>query len=257
MRALTSLPLDDDLIDRILGFCPEFDTLLAMLLTCKAIYSVFSARPRSITRAVAHNVAGPALTDAVRVLREKYPYEDRLCSLDQLLERSTLSAREKHELQTNANVVERFEKRGLYRMMRYSERFSPGYYYLERVPSREEEELERVQTERRDFLAVYPTPELMEMHAVVCFVTEKNWALSAGPAPIIEAFETKSYDPIQELFDVDIFQGDDDYLEYDEFFMNAFSRIWKERQVAPPVVGPSLWGCILDEIEPVLHAPSQ
>ncbi|KAJ7652780.1 hypothetical protein DFH06DRAFT_1093806 [Mycena polygramma] len=200
MHTFTSLPLDDDVIDRILGFCPEFDTLLALLSTCKTIHSVFNARPRSITRAVAYNVAGPALADAVRALR---PGKDRsteecLCSPEELLATLGLSPAEKHKLQKNASVVRRFENvfssfryknqmsptstllqeesfrfhRGLYRIILYSETFGPDYYYLKDLERSDYERLDKLQTERKQLLMRYSTEELVEMHAVVCFVTQ-------------------------------------------------------------------------------------
>ncbi|KAJ7658188.1 hypothetical protein DFH06DRAFT_1327474 [Mycena polygramma] len=290
MHAFTSLPLDDDLIDRILGFCPEFDTLLALLSTCKTIYSIFNTRPRSIIRTVAYNVAGPALADAVLALRPRKTRstEECRCSLEELLEMLALSPAEKYKLQKNANVVRRFENvfsswykdqmspkctllheesfrfhRGLYRIILYSETFSPDYYYLKDLERSDYERLEKVQTERKQLLTRYSTEELLEMHAVVCFVTQMledvfgpnnidrvQWGLSAGPAQTIEAFETDCWDPIQECFEIDLQLVDDDFAEYDGYFTDAFSRMWKERCVTPPPDGPYLGRSILDEINP-------
>ncbi|KAF7290372.1 hypothetical protein HMN09_01295200 [Mycena chlorophos] len=73
MRALTGLPLDDDLIDRILIFCPTFETLQSAILVSKHFYRVFETHPKSITRAVAYNVVGAALPAALRVIRYPYP----------------------------------------------------------------------------------------------------------------------------------------------------------------------------------------
>lgn len=88
MRALSALPVDDDIVDRIMTFCPTFGTLQSMILVSKAFHSVFQTHPKvrrllcyfdpigcslqSITRAVAYNIVGPTLPQALRLIR--YPY---------------------------------------------------------------------------------------------------------------------------------------------------------------------------------------
>ncbi|KAJ7266192.1 hypothetical protein C8J57DRAFT_1469964 [Mycena rebaudengoi] len=72
MRALSALPVDDDIVDRIMTFCPTFGTLQSMVLVSKAFHSVFQTHPKSITRAVAYNIVGPTLPQALRLIR--YPY---------------------------------------------------------------------------------------------------------------------------------------------------------------------------------------
>ncbi|KAJ7596041.1 hypothetical protein C8J56DRAFT_1043138 [Mycena floridula] len=69
MRSMTGLPLDDDIIDRILFFAPTFADLKACILVSKSFYNVFDAHPNSIVRAVAYNIAGPALRQAMRTAR--------------------------------------------------------------------------------------------------------------------------------------------------------------------------------------------
>ncbi|KAF5343213.1 hypothetical protein D9758_013421 [Tetrapyrgos nigripes] len=73
MRNLNRLPLDDDIIDRILQFSPSFPTLQSAILTSKAFYNVFKAHPRSLIRAVAYNIVGPALPQALRAVRYRVP----------------------------------------------------------------------------------------------------------------------------------------------------------------------------------------
>jgi hypothetical protein len=46
MRALNGLPLDDDLVDRILTFCPTFTSLQTMILVSKAFYNVYQLHPK-------------------------------------------------------------------------------------------------------------------------------------------------------------------------------------------------------------------
>jgi hypothetical protein len=46
MRALSALPVDDDIVDRIMTFCPTFGTLQSMILVSKAFHSVFQTHPK-------------------------------------------------------------------------------------------------------------------------------------------------------------------------------------------------------------------
>ncbi|THV03001.1 hypothetical protein K435DRAFT_962671 [Dendrothele bispora CBS 962.96] len=73
MRNFSGLPLDDDIIDRVLQFCPTFETLRSAILTSKSFYNVYQAHPRSLLRAVAYNVTGPTLPQALRVVRYRSP----------------------------------------------------------------------------------------------------------------------------------------------------------------------------------------
>jgi hypothetical protein len=69
MRGLSDLPLDDDIIDRILTFLPSFSALGAIILASKHFHTVFKTHPNSTLRAVAYNVTGPVLPQAMRVVR--------------------------------------------------------------------------------------------------------------------------------------------------------------------------------------------
>ncbi|KAJ6629809.1 hypothetical protein B0H10DRAFT_1985439 [Mycena sp. CBHHK59/15] len=66
-------PLADDIVDRIMTFCPDFASLQATACVSKHFYHVYQTHPKSITRAVAYNVVGPALPQALRVIRYPYP----------------------------------------------------------------------------------------------------------------------------------------------------------------------------------------
>ncbi|THV02987.1 hypothetical protein K435DRAFT_748382 [Dendrothele bispora CBS 962.96] len=70
------LPLNDDIVDRILTFLTSFSTLRSAILTSKSFYKVFQTRPKSILRAVSFNVVGPALPQALRVVRYNPPDDD-------------------------------------------------------------------------------------------------------------------------------------------------------------------------------------
>lgn len=74
--SLPSLPIDDDVLHRILTFLPAFVDLKSFIMTSKSIYAVFDAHPHSIVRAVAYNVIGPALPQALRVVRQQ-PVEQK------------------------------------------------------------------------------------------------------------------------------------------------------------------------------------
>ncbi|KAJ4482373.1 hypothetical protein J3R30DRAFT_3458685 [Lentinula aciculospora] len=65
------LPVSDDIIDRILLFLPTFSSLKATILTCKSFYQVYQTHPKSIVRAVAYNITGPALPQALECIRHR------------------------------------------------------------------------------------------------------------------------------------------------------------------------------------------
>ncbi|KAJ3729227.1 hypothetical protein C8R42DRAFT_651237 [Lentinula raphanica] len=69
MSGGNGLPVSDDIIDRFLLFSPTFSSLKAALLTCKQVYRVFQSHRNSVVRAVAYNVAGPALPQALAYIR--------------------------------------------------------------------------------------------------------------------------------------------------------------------------------------------
>ncbi|KAJ6522177.1 hypothetical protein DFH09DRAFT_1177761 [Mycena vulgaris] len=69
MRAFSALPVDDDIVDRIMTFCPTFGTLQSMILVSKAFYAVFQTHPKV---RLAYNIVGPVLPQALRLIR--YPY---------------------------------------------------------------------------------------------------------------------------------------------------------------------------------------
>lgn len=66
MAVFSDLPTD--ILDRVLMHLRDFNTLSAAIKICKSVYDVFEAHPKSIVQAVAYNIAGPALPDAIRVI---------------------------------------------------------------------------------------------------------------------------------------------------------------------------------------------
>lgn len=73
MPGPNSLPLPDDVIDRVLTFLPDFLSLQAAILSSMQFYGVFRTHPNSIIYAVAFNLVGPSLPQAIRVLRYDPP----------------------------------------------------------------------------------------------------------------------------------------------------------------------------------------
>ncbi|KAF7292595.1 hypothetical protein MIND_01157300 [Mycena indigotica] len=62
-----------DVLDLILRAAPDFDTLHAAVGVCSTWHTVFVSARQSILVAVAGNIVGPALPQAVRYLRYPYP----------------------------------------------------------------------------------------------------------------------------------------------------------------------------------------
>jgi hypothetical protein len=69
--ALSSLPLD--IFHRVLVSLPNFETLQCAILSSKPMYSVFATHPRSVAKAIAFNVVGPALPSALSLIRYMAP----------------------------------------------------------------------------------------------------------------------------------------------------------------------------------------
>ncbi len=61
--------LPPDVRDHLLCVLPDFPSLLAAILSCKALHDVYSLRKKSIVDDVAKNEAGPAMRYAVAVTR--------------------------------------------------------------------------------------------------------------------------------------------------------------------------------------------
>lgn len=61
--------LSEDIVDVILTALPDFPTLLSTISASKDINTVFETHPLSIIRCVADNQVGPALPQALRLVR--------------------------------------------------------------------------------------------------------------------------------------------------------------------------------------------
>ncbi|KAK6981647.1 hypothetical protein R3P38DRAFT_3113885 [Favolaschia claudopus] len=305
MRALSALPLDDDVLDRIFTFCPTFPTLQSLIPVFKAFYTVYQTHPRSITRAVAYNIVGPALPQALRAIR--YPYGDDEVELvereyhkedaDTMAtacpeehEPSVITAKEKMELQENARMVQSLEDvysltqkdrtsatsvltpeeswrfcRAMYRIMLYCRLFSGGRYTLEDIENLEEEGgIQQIQNQRTAVLSEYPTDELLQLYAVVCFlrgilehvIDDEELAtnlvqlyLSLGPESILHAYENRSCDILEDLLGYSILEEDGDTPLYIGYFSIPLNNVWTARNVnTPPKDEEPATKYILDEI---------
>ncbi|KAJ7882481.1 hypothetical protein B0H13DRAFT_2048093 [Mycena leptocephala] len=202
MDSYNGLPLDDDIVDRIMTFCPTFGTLQSTILVCKAFHRVFQAHPKSITRGVAYNVVGPALPQALRVVR--YPCDGytsdgdpsamaEACPEDH--DPSVITAEEKETLQENSRVVAVLEdiysltnkdrtsrtsvltseeswrfRRAMYRIMLYCHLFPGNRYSQEDIDPDDEELIDKIRKQRTAILSEYPTDDLRELNSAVKFL---------------------------------------------------------------------------------------
>ncbi|KAJ6455212.1 hypothetical protein C8R45DRAFT_1036856 [Mycena sanguinolenta] len=200
MRALSSLPFDDDLLHLLMTFCPTFADMQAMTLVSKAFYRVYQTHPKSINTAVAYNLVGPAFPQALRVVRYPYPVdrsardeqgEEPLataCSEGDMACASVITLKEERQLYRNVVVVRMLEdsysltqkdrtskrsvlawdesfrfRRAVYRIMFYCKLFNGD------VDDREED-VQLVRRQRTAVLSQYSTDELLQLYAVVQFM---------------------------------------------------------------------------------------
>ncbi|KAJ7274243.1 hypothetical protein C8J57DRAFT_1315006 [Mycena rebaudengoi] len=205
MKSLSALPLDDDVIDRLLTFSPDFEALQATILASKSIYSVFRTHPNSIVKAVAYNLVGPALLTALSVVRYQPPVTDDLWFFGQADEEPTdvgiITIEEARKLSKNAVVVNTLQdlfsfrhkdqtsessklspeeslrfKRAMYRLMLYTLVF-PGRN-TQYFDDPEDEGAEQIQLARKNFFTRFPTEELREIHTAGNFMTNLGtWVL--------------------------------------------------------------------------------
>ncbi|KAJ7924542.1 hypothetical protein B0H13DRAFT_2578767, partial [Mycena leptocephala] len=207
------LPLHDDIFSRISTFCPDFETLQALILVCKALHAIFSKYPNSITTAVAYNLMGPAFGEALNHIR--YTVDDDndgeaasdSPGLGDPSESPTTAAEsaETTLLRKNAAVVHSLEvlfsqwyknggasasvltaeeafrfRRAMYRVMTYSARFSASAYTEEEAHeiSADPDALKEIRDQRVSMLNKYSTAGLREIHTIACFLTQViDWAV--------------------------------------------------------------------------------
>ncbi|KAJ7792974.1 hypothetical protein B0H14DRAFT_2469633, partial [Mycena olivaceomarginata] len=183
-------------------FVPTFATLQALMLVSKAFYSVYQTHPK----AVAYNIVGPALPQALRVLRYQYDMPDGTArdkeDPDTLAKEcpeehspSVITADEKKKLQEDSEVVEALEKiysltqkdrtskrsfltpeeswrfrRAMYRIMFYTKLFPCDRYSFKDFVDLGDDAIKLIQRQRTAVLKEYPTDELRQMYAVIQFL---------------------------------------------------------------------------------------
>ncbi|KAF8128486.1 hypothetical protein K438DRAFT_2032714 [Mycena galopus ATCC 62051] len=289
MRAFSALPLDDDIMDHIMAFCPTFGTLHAMLLVSKAFYRVYQTHSKSLTLAVAYNVVGPALPQALRVIR--YPYGapdggDRL--KDDPEEMATecpegdslgmIMPEEKEQLQENAKVISALEaiysltqkdrtsrtsvltsheswrfRRAAYRIMFYCNLFSATYDELDDTMGcgMSDGEIWHVHSQRTAVLMQYQTEELLQLYAVVRFFRG-----ILEDVTVWDANQSARVDILLALGPSGVKCAWDERSKKGTHSSQTTSRspldnIWRTRQVTPPKDHESAMKWILDEVRGV------
>ncbi|KAJ7738238.1 hypothetical protein DFH07DRAFT_841194 [Mycena maculata] len=224
MRSYSGLALDDDILDRIMTFCPTFGTLQSTVLVSKSFYRIFQTHPKSITRAVAYNIVGPALPQALRVIQYPYPAHHAADTLDALRMAtecpedhapSVITADEKAMLQGNSKVVAALEdiysltnkdrtsktsvltpeeswrfRRAMYRLMLYCNLFPPDRHERHEIDDLEDTAIEKIFAQRTAVLNVYPTDELVQLYAVAKFMRGLLEGLSGGDPRTVDIFQS-------------------------------------------------------------------
>ncbi|KAJ7791634.1 hypothetical protein B0H14DRAFT_2934859 [Mycena olivaceomarginata] len=265
MCALSAFPLDDDIVAHIMTFCSTFGSLHSATLVCHTFHRVFSAHPKSITYAVAYNIVGPALPQALRLLRpaaidpiilatncpEEHDTASLITAKEKSSSNSTLSWFKDRNSQTsvlNWEESHRF-RRSMYRIMLYCELFNGSRWNLDEIDILDEEIFNRIWSQRTAVLDTYPLDEILEIYSSVHFLRgmiEKLMVnelmqtededlyleilLSAGPDGVWEAWEASDYNVLAQYLGF----GDDmlvaDNKLFSGYFLHAFKGVWANRQ---------------------------
>ncbi|KAJ6459882.1 hypothetical protein C8R45DRAFT_1030066 [Mycena sanguinolenta] len=211
MRVLSALPLDDDLVDRIFTFCPAFDTLHSLMLVSKASHRVYQTHPKSITWAVAYNVVGPVLPQALSGGREEAD--------------PAVLAMESPEDDRTSVII-------------------PG-------EKKSEDSIRHVQQQRTAVLQEYSTDELLQLYAVVRFfrgILEDpcvgypnqlgivNVLSTLGPDGVKRVWEERAYDSLADEIAKKKVDWDEDldYPLFTGYFSLPLGNIWTVRNVKSP-----------------------
>ncbi|KAJ7300829.1 hypothetical protein DFH08DRAFT_127839 [Mycena albidolilacea] len=238
MRALSALPLDDDIIDRIMTYCPTFQSLQAMILASKAFYAVYQSHPKSIVWAVASNLVGHVLPQALRAIRypdtfgagkEEPDVVAKMCPED--YSPSLLTKEDKRKLHRDVKAVQKLEdmfsmiekyhrsrtsvltpeesfrfRRAVYRVWVYCRRFSGDRYDLDEIDELGDAGVALTWRQRTAMLNVYHTPELLQMYAVMRFFRETLKKISEEddepyPDTLIDILLSTGPDSVERAYD--------------------------------------------------------
>ncbi|KAJ7822313.1 hypothetical protein B0H14DRAFT_2828711 [Mycena olivaceomarginata] len=201
MRALTSFPLNNDIVAHIMACCFTFNTLHSTILICKAFYGVFQAHPKSITRAMAYNIVGPALPQALRMLRYPYPVDNEYISIDPIA--LAMACPEDPDY---SDVLFTAEEK----------------LYLEE-DSRTVAALEDI------YSLTFKDPT---SNTSVLISEDLKWVeilLSAGPATVLDAWKEQDYSVLRE--DLGFEPLVDENKLFSGYFSCALESIWESRKV--------------------------
>ncbi|KAJ3761514.1 hypothetical protein EV360DRAFT_80169 [Lentinula raphanica] len=228
------LPVPDDIIYEILLSSPLFSSLKATLLTCKQFYRVFQSHPNSVVRAVAYNITGPALPQALECIRHPFvPVHSRpllrlsLSDPDDLgdLLSAPIIPSETYQIVANSKIVKRLEDMfsfryvdrtastsqlspsesrvfciAVYRLMLYGAIANLDAWIHEELNSEEGDRVtlldNREDTEKGDKLfSRLSTLELLQLHSVAEFLKE------------VLCFCARNYDYADEICDLVVVAG--------------------------------------------------
>ncbi|KAJ7841926.1 hypothetical protein B0H14DRAFT_3693301 [Mycena olivaceomarginata] len=264
------LPLDDDIVDRIMTFCSTFGTLKSTILVSKAFYRVFQTRPKSITRAVAYNIFGPALPQALRVVR--YPYHDYTSPSDDPMNRKSCRRTRKlllaledvysvinKDRTSMASILTSDEswrfRRAMYRIMLYCNQF-PGSGFIQY----DDESIEDIRKQRTAVLSEYSTNELLQLHSAVKFLRRIFFKLSGidsilidallstGPSGALRGWEARTYGVLEDDIDFELFENDEENPLFVGYLSLPLENIWTACNITPPKEDEPVSKWILDQI---------
>ncbi|OJA17762.1 hypothetical protein AZE42_04860 [Rhizopogon vesiculosus] len=202
VQPLRSSFANADLVACVLTSLPDFHCLASAILTSRAVYNIFRQHPHSIVRAVAYNLVGPALPQALRFVRcqnaQLYSRPvDELLGDDDIENNPAFSRRDIRSLVAVSNTVQELENLFSLRMknrrfqtsqlsLAESTRFQKAMYRLTlfsaiygiespRLVEDDSDEglelaVEEAQNLRKSFFSCFTTPELREIQRVDFFL---------------------------------------------------------------------------------------
>ncbi|KAJ6585572.1 hypothetical protein B0H19DRAFT_1227951 [Mycena capillaripes] len=291
MKALGFHPLNDDIIDRILMFLPDFGTLQAAILSSKSMYLIFSAHPHSIIKAVASNLTGLAFLSAMNLVRYQRPADaDYLWvhghATTEPIEVGVITQEDARKLSESARIVNTFQDiyssrhkdrsspsskltpieslrftRAMYRIMLFADVFDSKYtIYIDDEDTEEEAE---IRAARKDFFAMFPSPELCEILTVGNFIdalgiwlyrkvkplfyVNNQHSTAVPPRVLLQAYEERNPFFVNQYFDDDTFAEANNLLI--DYIKQPLEDVWADRE-EPSLMGES--SCtkyILDHVE--------
>ncbi|KAJ6603572.1 hypothetical protein DFH09DRAFT_1301359 [Mycena vulgaris] len=283
--SLSAMPLDVDIADRIMTFSPSFSTLQSTILVSKAFYSDFQSHPMSIIRAVTYNIVGPALPEALRVVRYPYhehqedqstPMEDldpdimtAACTearseLDELENINSLTQKDRSSKTSVLTPEESWRfRRAAYRIILHCKVFPRIRYTLDELVDLENDTVQHIQRQRTALLSTYPTDELLQLYVIARFMRETIVALvndedlsadiidtilTTGPDGVTRAWESRSIDDLEDELHWLFSESDDGNTLKIGYFAGPFANIWAAREVEPPKDDESTNKYILDPV---------